>query len=74
MKRLWRRLGVPGRIGLVLGLLGAVLTVLGLVFGNLATLTVKSVLLGILIGGGSWGIVSWAIASAAVDATSDEEE
>jgi hypothetical protein len=74
MKRLWRRLGVPGRIGLVLGLLGAVLTVLGLVFGNLATLTVKSVLLGILIGGGSWGLVSWAIASAAVDATSDEEE
>ena len=74
MKRLWRRLGVPGRIGLELGLLGAVLTVLGLVFGNLATLTVKSVLLGILIGGGSWGFVSWAIASAAVDATSDEEE
>ncbi len=73
MKRLWRRLGVPGKIGLVLGLLGAVLTVLGLVFGNLATLTVKSVLLGILIGGGSWGLVSWAIASAAVDATSDEE-
>jgi len=74
MKRLWRRLGVPGRIGLVLGVLGAVLTVLGLVFGNLATLSVKSVLLGILIGGGSWGFVSWAIASAAVDATSDEEE
>jgi len=73
MKRLWRRLGVPGRIGLVIGLIGAVLTVLGLVFGNLATLTVKSVLLGILIGGGSWGIVSWAIASAAVEATSDEE-
>jgi hypothetical protein len=73
MKRLWRRLGVPGKIGLVLGLLGAVLTVLGLVFGNLATLTAKSVLLGILIGGGSWGFVSWAIAFAAVDATSDEE-
>lgn len=73
MKRLWKRLGVPGRIGLVLGLIGAALTVLGLVFGNLATLSVKSVLLGILIGGGSWGLVSWAIASAAVDATSDEE-
>lgn len=73
MKRFWKRLGVPGKIGLVLGLLGAVLTVLGLVFGNLATLSVQSVLLGILIGGGSWGIVSWAIASAAVDATSEEE-
>jgi hypothetical protein len=74
MKRCWKKLGVPGKIGLVLGALGAVLTVLGLVFGNLATLSVWSVLMGILIGGGSWGVVSWAIASAAVDASSDDEE
>lgn len=74
MKRCWKKLGVPGKIGLVLGVLGAVLTVLGLVFGNLATLSVWSVLMGILIGGGSWGVVSWAIASAAVDASSDDEE
>lgn len=73
MRRLWKRIGVPGKIGLCLGVLGAVLTVLGLLFGNLATLSAKSVLLGILIGGGSWGLISWAIASAAVDATSDDE-
>lgn len=74
MKSCWKKLGVPGKIGLVLGALGAVLTVLGLVFGNLATLSVWSVLMGILIGGGSWGVVSWAIASAAVDASSEDEE
>ena len=45
----------------------------GLLAGNLAPLTVRSLLLGILLGGGSWGVVSWAIASAAVDAMSEPE-
>jgi hypothetical protein len=67
------RLGVPAIIGLALGLVGAVLTVIGLVAGNLAPLSVRSVLLGILLGGGSWGLVSWAIASAARDASEAEE-
>jgi len=67
------RLGVPAIIGLGLGLAGAVLTVIGLVAGNLAPLSVRSVLLGILLGGGSWGLVSWAIASAARDASEAEE-
>jgi hypothetical protein len=67
----WKRLSGPVRIGLVLGLLGALLTVAGLVAGNLAPLTLRSLVLGILLGGGSWGVVSWAIASAAADATED---
>jgi hypothetical protein len=71
MKKL--HLGGPALIGLAFGLLGALLTVIGLFAGNLAPLSVRSVLLGILLGGGSWGVVSWAIASAAVDATSDED-
>jgi hypothetical protein len=67
--RLWQRLSGPAKIGLILGFVGALLTVIGLLLGNLAPLTMRSLLLGILIGGGSWGVVSWAIASAAVDAT-----
>ena len=67
--RLWQRLSGPAKIGLVLGFVGALLTVIGLLLGNLAPLTLRSLLLGILIGGGSWGVVSWAIASAAADAT-----
>jgi hypothetical protein len=74
MTGFWRRLGGPGKIGLVVGLIGALLTVAGLAAGNLAPLTARSLLLGILLGGGSWGIVSWAIASAAADAMADEEE
>jgi hypothetical protein len=73
MKERWVKLGGPAKIGLLVGLLGAVLTVVGLLMGNLAPLTVRSLLLGILLGGGSWGVVSWAIASAAVDAMEDSE-
>jgi len=73
MKRVWARLSGPVKIGLVLGLLGALLTVAGLLTGNFAPLTVRSLLLGILLGGGSWGVISWAIASAASDARADSE-
>lgn len=69
MGKLWKRLSGPLKIGLILGLLGAALTVAGLLLGNLAPLTPRTLLLGILLGGGAWGVVSWAIASAAVDAT-----
>jgi hypothetical protein len=74
MKSLWQRFGTPEKIGLACGLLGALLTVIGLFMGNLAALTLRSLLLGILLGGGSWGLVSWAIASAASDSMADLEE
>jgi hypothetical protein len=70
----WRRLSGPIKIGLILGLLGALLTVIGLLLGNFAPLTTRSLLLGILLGGGSWGVVAWAVASAAADAIEDTAE
>jgi hypothetical protein len=70
----WKQLGGPVKIGLILGLIGAVLTVIGLLLGNLAPLTPRSLALGILLGGGSWGLVSWAIASAASDVMTDLDE
>jgi hypothetical protein len=72
MKELWGKLSGPLKIGLVLGLLGALLTVFGILRGGFVTLTARSILLGILIGGGSWGVVSWAIAAAAADAIAPE--
>jgi len=74
MKRFWTRLGGPVKIGLVLGVVGALLTVIGLFTGDFAPLTVRTVLLGILLGGGSWGVVSWAIAAAASDAVESTPE
>ncbi len=63
----WRRLSMPVRIGLVLGLVGAVLTVAGVLLGNLAPRTPWSLLMGAVLGGGSWGVIAWAIAEAARD-------
>lgn len=74
MRQRWARLSGPVKIGLVLGLVGALLTVAGLLTGNLAPLTARSLLLGILLGGGSWGVVAWAIASAAADAAASAGE
>jgi hypothetical protein len=73
IKERWLRLSGPVRIGLMVGLIGALLTVIGLFTTNLAPLTLRSFLLGILIGGGSWGVVSWAIASAAADSLADSD-
>ena len=74
MKRIWSRLSGPVKIGLAFGLLGALLTIIGLLKGDFVPLTVRSLLLGILIGGGSWGLVSWAIATAAADTMEDPQE
>jgi hypothetical protein len=74
MRERWNKLSGPIKAGLVLGLLGALLTVIGLLLGNFAPLTARSLLLGILLGGGSWGVVTWAIASAAADAMEDTAE
>jgi hypothetical protein len=73
MKRLWTKLSGPLKIGLIVGLIGALLTVIGLVKGDFAPLTPWSLLLGILLGGGPWGVVSWAIATVASDAAQEPE-
>jgi hypothetical protein len=73
MRQWWSRLSRPVQIGLALGLIGALLTVVGLFTGSFASLTLRSVVLGIVLSGGSWGVVSWAVASAAGDALADGE-
>jgi hypothetical protein len=74
MKRFWIGLSGPVKIGLVVGTIGALLTVIGLFTGNFAPLSMRTVLLGILLGGGSWGLVSWAIAAAVSDAMESTPE
>jgi len=61
------------KIGLVAAALGIALALVGIARGNVP-LNPTSVLLALLISGGSWGLVAWAVATAAYDVEADLAE
>jgi len=61
------------KIGLAAAAIAAVLVIIGIIRGNVP-LNPVSILLALLISAGSWGLVAWAIATAAVDVESDIAE
>ncbi len=69
-KSRFARLGLPARVGLICAALGMTLALVGIVRGNVP-LNPVSILLALLISGGSWGVVSWAVTSAIVDVEHD---
>jgi hypothetical protein len=66
----YRRLSLPVRIGLAFALAGIVLAVIGIARGAVP-MNPLSIFLALLISGGSWGLVSWAVATAVVDVETD---
>jgi hypothetical protein len=63
---------VPLYVGLGAALVAIVLSVAGMVRNSgLAALTPVSLLLVVLIAGGSWGVVAWAITTAVYDVEQD---
>ena len=75
MKRgIWQQLNGPTKIGLVFAMTGIVLTVVGIFRDPTTAVTAWSLGMGILISGGTWGVVSWAIATAAVEVERDLAE
>ncbi len=69
----WKRLSLPLRIGLIAAALAILLALIGIARGNVP-LNPLSILLALLISGGSWGLVAWAVATAAVDVEADVAE
>jgi hypothetical protein len=69
-RRLWNRLTGPIKVGLVFAALGLILAIVGIVRGEVPP-RAASIFIALLISGGSWGIVSWAIATAARDVDRD---
>ena len=67
---MWQKLSTPLKIGLVAGGLGILLTVIGIFRGNVPP-TPASIGMALLIGGGVWFLVAWAVASAANDVEQD---
>lgn len=68
-----KNLSAPLKIGLGFGLLGILLTMVGIVRGNVPP-NPASIGMALLIGGGVWFVVSWAVATAAADVEQDAEE
>jgi len=69
----WKRLSLPLRIGLLAAAIAIALALIGIARGNVP-LNPLSILLALLISGGAWGLVAWAVATAAVDVEADVAE
>lgn len=70
-KSLWQRLNGPTKIGLAFAVIGILLTVIGILRDPTTPVNAWSLGMGALISGGTWGVVSWAIATAAVEVERD---
>jgi hypothetical protein len=65
-----KRLSLPIKIGFGFGLLGLALTVVGILRGQVP-LQPANIAVALLLGGGVWFVVAWAVAAAAVDVEKD---
>jgi hypothetical protein len=73
-KKLWQRMNGPTKLGLVCAVIGIILTIVGIFRDPTTPVTAWSLGMGALISGGTWGLVSWAIATAAVEVERDLAE
>jgi hypothetical protein len=67
------RLSLPVRIGIGFGTAGLILTIIGIFRGTVPP-NPASIFVALAIGGGVWFVVSWAVATAAVDVEEDLAE
>lgn len=74
LKNLWQRLDGPTKIGLFFATLGVTLTVMGVFRDPTVPINVWSLVVGSLIGGGTWGLISWVVAFATVEVERDVRE
>lgn len=72
MKAFWSRLNGPARIGIGFAVAGALLAGIGwFINPQFAARTLVSFLLAVGISAVTWGVVAWAIATAAYDVEQD---
>jgi len=70
-RNLWQRMNGPTKVGIVFAALGIILTIIGVIRDPTTPVTAWSLGVGALISGATWGLVSWAIATAAVEVERD---
>ena len=69
----WSRWPLPLRVALIFAAAGILLAIVGIIKGTVPP-NPQSIFLALLISGGSWGVVSWAVATAIVDVERDVAE
>jgi hypothetical protein len=70
----WARLSGPAKVGISFFVIAVLLSVFGVVRNPETPVTLQSILIATLISGLTWGIIAWAIATAAMDVEDDIEE
>jgi hypothetical protein len=74
VREAWHRLGTPIKIGLLFAIIAGLMALTGwIVRPDYTSRSLLSLFLAVAISAGTWGLVSWAIAAAAVEVTRDEE-
>jgi hypothetical protein len=74
LRALWKRLDTPIKIGLLFALIAGLMALVGWVARPTYTSrSLLSLFLAIVISAGAWGLVSWAIAAAAVEVSRGED-
>ncbi len=68
-----KRVSLPVKIGLGFGIAGLLLTLVGIARGQVP-MQPANIAVALLLGGGVWFVVAWAVASAAVDVEKDAEQ
>jgi len=73
-KSVWQWLDGPLKVGLAFAILGITLTIIGIFRDPTTPATAWSLGVGSLISGLTWGIVSWGIATAAIEVENDVQQ
>ena len=70
---MWQKLSRPLQVGASFGALGLLFTIIGIIRGNVPPHPLN-ITIALLIGGGVWFFVSWAVAAAVYEVEGDGEE
>ncbi len=74
VRAVWSRLSGPTKVGLIFAVLAIVLSLFGIVRNPDIPVNWRTIFVAVVIAGGTWGLIAWAIATAILDVEQDLEE
>ncbi len=74
VRSIWARLSGPVKVGLSFAFLAIALSLFGIFRNPDIPTTWRTIFVAVVIGGGTWGLIAWAIATAIVDVEEELEE